>query len=81
MPPLLGGHGILIVATDVLRRRNQEASRSACRIYKDVIFDTSPVAENVYKNSENRRKQGVSCGFRCICRCSIGTIRAQPRWA
>ena len=50
-------------------------------VYKDVIFDTSPVAGNVYKNSENRRKQGVSCGFRCICRCSIGTIRAQPRWA
>lgn len=50
-------------------------------VYKDVIFDTSPVAGNVYKNSENRRKQGVSCGFRCICRRSIGTIRAQPRWA
>ncbi len=28
------------------------------RIYKDVIFDTSPVAGKVYKNSENRRKQG-----------------------
>lgn len=48
-------------------------------IYKDVIFDTSPVARKVYKNSENRRKQGVSCGFRCICRCSICPIRAQPR--
>lgn len=43
--------------------------------YKDVIFDTSPVAGKVYKNSKNRRKQGVSCGFRCICRCSIGPIR------
>lgn len=80
MLPLLGGHGILIVAADVLRRRNQEASRSACRIYKDVIFDTSPVAGKVYKNSENRRKQGVSCGFRCICRCSICPIRAQLRF-
>ena len=49
------------------------------RVYKDVIFDTSPVAGKVYKNSENRRKQGVSCGFRCICRCSICPIRAQPR--
>jgi len=29
------------------------------------------------KNSENRRKQGVSCGFRCICRCSICPVRAQ----
>lgn len=48
-------------------------------VYKDVIFDTSPVAGKVYKNSENRRKQGVSCGFRCICRCSICPIRAQPR--
>ena len=47
-------------------------------VYKDVIFDTSPVAGNVYKNSENRRKQGVSCGFRCICRCSICPVRAQP---
>ena len=47
--------------------------------YKDVIFDTSPVAGKVYKNSENRMKQGVSCGFRCICRCSICPIRAQPR--
>ena len=48
------------------------------RFYKDVIFDTSPVAGKVYKNSENRRKQGVSCGFRCICRCSICPVRAQP---
>ena len=50
-------------------------------IYKDVIFDTSPVAGKVYKNSENRRKQGVSCGFRCICRCSICPVIAQPRCA
>lgn len=48
------------------------------RVYNDVIFDTSPVAGKVYKNSENRRKQGVSCGFRCISRCSIGPIKAQP---
>ncbi len=51
------------------------------RFYKDVIFDTSPVAGKVYKNSENRRKQGVSCGFRCIVRCSIDPVRAQPRYA
>lgn len=44
-------------------------------IYKDVIFDTKQAAGKVYKNSENRRKQGVSCGFRCICRYSIGPIR------
>ena len=49
---------------------------TARRFYKDVIFDTSPVAGKVYKNSENRRKQGVSCGFRCISRCSIGPIKA-----
>ena len=51
---------------------------TASRIYKDIIFDTSPVAGKMYKNSENRRKQGVSCGFRCICRCSICPVRAQP---
>ena len=47
-------------------------------VYKDVIFDTSPVAGKGYKNSENRRKQGVSCGFHCICRRSICPVRAQP---
>lgn len=51
---------------------------TASRIYKDIIFDTSPVAGKVYKNSKNRRKQVVSCGFRCICRCSICPVRAQP---
>ena len=59
----------------------QKHSRFAGRIYKDVIFNTSPVAGKVYKNSENRRKQGVSCGFRCICRCSICPVIAQPRCA
>ena len=49
-----------------------------CRCCRAGLFDTSPVAEKVYKNSENRRKQGVSCGFRCICRCSICPVRAQP---
>lgn len=58
---------------------DKHAAAAAGRVYKDVIFDTSSVAENVYKNSENRRKQGVSCGFRCICRCSICPVRAQPR--
>ena len=57
----------------------KEITTSAGGVYKDVIFDTRSVAENVYKNSENRRKQGVSCGFRCICRCSICPVRAQPR--
>ena len=59
----------------------KEITTSAGGVYKDVIFDTSPVAGKVYKNSENRRKQGVSCGFRCICRCSICPVRAQPRCA
>ena len=54
---------------------------TASRIYKDIIFDTSPVAGKMYKNSENRRKQGVSCGFRYIVRCSIDPVRAQPRYA
>ena len=48
------------------------------RIYKDVIFDTGPVAGKVYKNSENRRKQGVSCGFRCSCRYSISLTSSHP---
>ena len=48
----------------VMHRCHQEASRPIARVYKDVIFDTSPVAGKVYKNSENRRKQDVSCGFR-----------------
>ena len=56
----------------------RNSAHAAARFYKDVIFDTSPVAGKVYKNSENRRKQGVSCGFRCICRCSICPVRAQP---
>ena len=56
----------------------EEVAGPAGGVYKDVIFDTSPVAGKVYKNSENRRKQGVSCGFRCICRCSICPVRAQP---
>ena len=42
----------------------KDAAGEVTRLYKDVIFDTSPVAGKVYKNSENRRKQGVSCGFR-----------------
>ncbi len=47
-------------------------------VYKDVIFDTGPVAGKVYKNSENRRKQGVSCGFRCSCRYSISLTSSHP---
>lgn len=45
---------------------------------KQNIFHVEPVVGKVYKNSENRRKQGVSCGFRCISRCSIGSIKTQP---
>ena len=63
-----------------LGRLQQQGAGAAGRVYKDVIFDTSPVAGKVYKNSENRRKQGVSCGFRCICRFSICPIRAQLRF-
>ena len=54
------------ILAEHLFRFQQQRTRTARRIYKDVIFDTSPVAGKVYKNSENRRKQGVSCGFRCI---------------
>ena len=50
----------------------------ASRIYKDVIFDTHPVAGKMYKNSENRRKQGVSCGLRCSCRYSISLTSGHP---
>ena len=63
MLPLLGGHGILIVATDVLRRRNQEASRSACWIYKDVIFDTSPVTGKVYKIAKTAENKAFLAVF------------------
>ena len=68
-----------VTACHGARNHANEITHAAGRFYKDVIFDTSPVAGKVYKNSENRRKQGVSCGFRCICRCSICPIRAQPR--
>ena len=68
-----------VAGAENFRRLQKQRTGTAGRIYKDVIFDTSPVAGKVYKNSENRRKQGVSCGFRCICRCSICPIRAQPR--
>ena len=73
-------------ALDVFLAQNffhlqKQGAAAAGGIYKDVIFNTSPVAGKVYKNSENRRKQGVSCGFRCICRCSICPVIAQPRCA
>ena len=66
------------VTAQHLHSLQQQRAGAAGGVYKDVIFDTSPVAGKVYKNSENRRKQGVSCGFRCICRCSICPVRAQP---
>ena len=56
----------------------QQRTGAAGRVYKDVIFDTGPVAGKVYKNSENRRKQGVSCGFRCSCRYSISLTSSHP---
>lgn len=70
---LLGTHKIVGI--------NKIISGIIRQISKDLIFDTSPVAGKVYKNSENRRKQGVSFGFRCIVRCSIYPVRAQPRYA
>lgn len=57
---------------------NQIVFRAIQGIYKDVIFDTSPVAGKGYINSENRRKQGVSCGFRYCCRYSISPIKPRP---
>ena len=68
------------VTAQHLHSLQQQRAGAAGGVYKDVIFDTSPVAGKVYKNSENRRKQGVSCDFRCICRCSICPIRAQLRF-
>ena len=56
----------------------QEAAVVLARVYKDVILDTGPVSGKVYKNSENRRKQGVSCGFRCSCRYSISLTSGHP---
>ena len=41
---------------------DEHTAGAAAGVYKDAVFDTSPVAGKVYKNSENRRKQGVFCG-------------------
>lgn len=57
---------------------DEHTAGAAAGVYKDAVFDTSPVAGKVYKNSENRRKQGVSYGFRCIYRYSIDPIRPRP---
>ena len=38
---------------------DEHTAGAAAGVYKDAVFDTSPVAGKVYKNSENRRKQGV----------------------
>ena len=59
---------------------DEHTAGAAAGVYKDAVFDTSPVAGKVYKNSENRRKQGVFCGFRRICWCSICPISAQLRF-
>lgn len=58
---------------------DEHTAGAAAGVYKDVIFDTKPVARKAYKNSENRRKQGVSCGFRCTCRYSICAIMPRPK--
>ena len=36
---------------------------TASRIYKDIIFDTKPIARKVYKNSENRTFLAVFAVF------------------
>jgi hypothetical protein len=59
---------------------DEHTAGAAAGVYKDAVFDTSPVAGKVYKNSENRRKQGGFCGFRRICWCSICPISAQLRF-
>lgn len=38
-------------------------SRIVRRIYKDIIFDTKPIARKVYKNSENRTFLAVFAVF------------------
>ena len=56
---------------------NEYAAGAAGSGYKDVTFDDArPIVGKVYINSENSRKQGVSCSFRCISRCSIGPTKA-----
>lgn len=53
------GHGLVRLAAlriDKVARLDKHAARTTSGVYKNVIFDTSPVAGKVYKNSENRRK-------------------------
>jgi len=63
---------------DKIGTLDKHTARAAAGVYQDVIFNTKPIAGKVYKNSENRRKQGVSCGFRCVCRYSICPIKPCP---
>lgn len=71
---------MLFYAPGDLTVTDEHTAGAAAGVYKDAVFDTSPVAGKVYKNSENRRKQGVFCGFRRICWCSICPISAQLRF-
>ena len=79
---LLGAQVVEIISSAfyISMGSDHKSKGAASGVYQDAMFDTSPVAGKVYKNSENRRKQGVSCDFRCICRCSICPIRAQLRF-
>ena len=40
-----------------------EVTDTARRLYKDIIFDTKPIARKVYKNSENRTFLAVFAVF------------------
>lgn len=42
---------------------NKVISRIIRRVYKDIIFDTKPIARKVYKNSENRTFLAVFAVF------------------
>ena len=42
---------------------NKVVTRIVRRIYKDIIFDTKPIARKVYKNSENRTFLAVFAVF------------------
>lgn len=68
------------VTAQHLHSLQQQRAGAAGGVYKDVIFDTSPVAGKVYKIAKTAGNKAFSCDFRCICRCSICPIRAQLRF-
>ena len=41
----------------------QKATSTTGGVYKDIIFDTKPIARKVYKNSENRTFLAVFAVF------------------